>query len=83
MSLQEHVSEQSNILDHCRAYALSGPRDKDYQIICPHDHLETCDRCDLLFPVLAEIHDAIKKMSDSNVSSDVVEELNFTGGQAK
>ena len=83
MSLQVHVSQQSNIPDHCRAYALSEPRDKDYQIICPHDHLETCDRCDLLSPVLAEIHDAIERMSDNNVSSDVVEELDFIEGQAK
>ena len=73
-----HVSKQSNIPDHCRAYALSEPRDKDYQIICPPDHLETCDRCYLLSSVLAEIHDAIEKMSDSNVSSDVVKEVNFT-----
>ena len=83
MSLQVHVSKQSNIPDHCRAYALSDPRDKDYQIICPHDHLETCDRCYLVSSVLAEIHDAIEKMSDSNVSSDVVEEVNFIEGQAK
>ena len=83
MSLQVHVSKQSNIPDHCRAYALSDPRDKDYQIICPNDHLETCDRCYLVSSVLAEIHDAIEKMSDSNVSSDVVEEVNFIEGQAK
>lgn len=82
MSLQVNVSKQSNIPDHCRAYALSDPRDKDYQIICTHDHLETCDRCYLLSSVLAEIH-AIEKMSDSNVSSDVVEEVNFIEGQAK
>ena len=82
MSLQVHVSKQSNIPDHCRAYALSDPRDKDYQIICTHDHLETCDRCYLLSSVLAEIH-AIEKMSDSNVSSNVVEEVNFIEGQAK
>ena len=82
MSLQLNVSKQSNIPDHCRAYALSDPRDKDYQIICTHDHLETCDRCYLLSSVLAEIH-AIEKMSDSNVSSNVVEEVNFIEGQAK
>ena len=71
------------IPDHYRAYALSDPRDKDYQIICPHDHLETCDRCYLLSSVLAEIHNAIEKVSDSNVSSDVVEEVNFIEGPAK
>ena len=83
MSLQVHVSKQSNIPDHCRAYALSDPKETDYQIICPHDHLEICDRCNVLASVLADIHGALEKMSDSNESSDVVEELNFIEGQAK
>ena len=68
MSLQVHVSKQSNIPDHCRSYALSDPKETDYQIICPHDHilhLEICDRCDLLASVLADIHGALEKMSDS------------------
>ena len=78
-----HVSKQSNIPDHCRAYALSDPNDKDYQMICPHDHLDTCDRCELLSSVLADIHDALEKMFDSNVSRDVIEELVFIEGQAK
>lgn len=42
---------------------------------CPHDHLETCDRCELLASVLADKHDALEKMSDSKVSRDVIEEL--------
>ena len=78
-----HVSKQSNIPDHCRAYTLSDPKETDYQIICPHDHLEICDRCDILASVLADIHGALEKMSDSNESSDVVEELNVIEGQAK
>lgn len=84
MSLQVHVSKQSNIPDHCRAYALSDPKDTNYQIICPHDHLQICDRCDVLASVLnlEDIHGVLGKMSDSNESSDVVY-LNFIEGQAK
>ena len=81
--MQVHVSKQSNIPDHCRAYALSDPKDKDYQMTCPHDHLENCDRCELLASVLADIHDALEKMSNRNVSRDVIEELTFVKGQAK
>lgn len=78
-----HVSKQTSIPDHCRAYALSDPKDKDYQMTCPHDHLDTCDRCELLASVVADIHDALEKMSDSNVSHDVIEVLVFIEGQAK
>ena len=46
---------------------------------CPHEHLGTCDRCEML----ADIHEALEKMSDSNVSGDVIEELVFIEGQAK
>lgn len=83
LSLQVHVSKQSSIPDHCRAYTLSDPKDKDYQITCPHDHLDTCDRCELLASVVADIHDALEKMSNNNVSRDVIEELVFIEGQAK
>ena len=48
-----------------------------------HDHLETCDRCELLASVLADVHDALEKVSNSNVSRDVIEELAFIEGQAK
>ena len=77
-----HVSKQSNIPDHCRAYALSDPKDKDYQMTCPNDHLDTCDCCEMLVLVLADIHDAPGMMSESNVSCDVIEELVFIEGQA-
>ena len=50
---------------------------------CPRDHLETCDRCELLASVLNDVHDALEKMSDSNVSHDVTEELVFIEDQAK
>ena len=70
--MQVHVSKQSNIPDHCTAYALSDPKDKDYQMTCPHDHLDPCDRCECLASVLADIHDALEKMSDCNVSRDVI-----------
>ena len=74
-----HVSKQSSIPDHCRAYALSDPNDKDYQMICPHDHLDTCDRCELLSSVLAGIQDALEKMFDSNVSRDVISKISWHG----
>ena len=62
---------------------MSDPKDKDYQVICGHDHLETCDRCSSLASVLADIHEALEKMSDSNMSRDVIDELTFNEGQAK
>ncbi|KAK3706243.1 hypothetical protein QZH41_008630, partial [Actinostola sp. cb2023] len=75
-----HVSKNSSIADHCRPYALSDPKDKDYQFICNHDHLETCDRCALLPSVLAEIDEVL---SDSTITLSDREELIFLVGQAK
>ena len=82
MSLHVHVLMQFNIPDHRRACALSDPKDKDYQIICPHDHLDTCDRCELLASVLADIHGALETF-DTIMSRDVIEEMVFNEGQAE
>ena len=81
--MQVHVATESNIPDHCRAYALSDPNDKDFQSICAHDHLESCDRCELLASVLDDIGQAVQKMSSSNIGSDIIEELTFVEIQAK
>ena len=82
MSLHVHVLMQFNVPDYCRACALSDPKDKDYQIIYPHDHLDNCDRCELLASVLADIHGALETF-DSNMSRDVIEEMVFNEGQAE
>ena len=50
---------------------------------CLYDHLQTCDRCELLALVLADIHYTLQKISDSNMSCDVIEELALMEGQAK
>ena len=82
LPLQVHVSKESSIPDHCRAYALSDPNDKDYQTKCEHDHLNVCDRCEKLASVLSDIQEAIERMSASNISRDIIEELTFTETQA-
>ena len=51
-------------------------------MICPHDHLDTYDRFELLVSVLAVIPDALE-MFDSNMSRDVIEELILITGQSK
>ena len=49
---QVHVSSESMIPDHCRAYALSYPQDDDYIKKCDHEHNVRCDRCKILPTVL-------------------------------
>ena len=41
--------------DHCRAFALSNPKDSAYQARCDHEHNEVCDRCNLLTETLLDI----------------------------
>ena len=66
--------------DHCRAYALSDPKDKDYQAVCNHDHLDICDRCTLLPVVLAEIEEVL---SENASTLSEKEEFIFLVRQAK
>lgn len=69
--------------DHCRKYALSDPKDKDFQSICTHEHLDTCDRCESLTSVLNEVESAVQEMSSHDVALDLKEELTFVTSQAK
>ena len=76
-----HISKESCIPDHCRAYALSDPNDPEFQTKCSHKHLDICDRCDNLKTVLNNIDEAISQMLANN--ADVIEELTFVTNQAK
>ena len=77
------MAKTSTVPDHCRQYALSDPRDKDYQSICDHEHQDTCHRCEELTTVLHEIEGGIQNMSANNVSEDTREELLFVSDQSK
>lgn len=68
--------------DHCRAFALSDPKDPAYQSLCDHDHNEACDRCDLLSETLVDIEAGLAAQT-GNLSSVENEELLFRVKQAK
>ena len=70
--------------DHCRQYALSDPKDKDYQSPCDHAHDDICDRCEELSQVLHDISAAVTHLSaQSNVHEDSRDEVLFTTDQAR
>jgi len=75
---------ESTVPDHCRVYALSDPNDKDFQSICTHSHLDTCDRCALHTSVLGEIENALQEIAENVcISTDIKEKLTFLVAQAK
>ena len=75
--------KDSSIPDHCRQYALSDPKEKDFQASCDHEHKLTCDRCEELFAVLREVDDGISKLARTSVSDDMKEELLYTANQSR
>ena len=54
-----HVSSESMIPDHCRAYALSYPQEDDYIKKSDHEHNARCDRCKILPTVFHEIQEVL------------------------
>ena len=44
----------SEIADHCRAYALSDPKVKEFQLKCDHKHQKLCTDCENLKTVLGD-----------------------------
>lgn len=83
MIVKVHVSAASKVADHCIAYSLSDPKDKDYQTVCKdHKHDLECDRCSILRQVLQDIKDSIA-CPKVNCSSDDKEEMEYIIKQAE
>jgi len=49
------VSSSSTVADHCRAFALSDPKEPAFQSVCDHEHTGACDRCEMLASVIREM----------------------------
>lgn len=79
---QVHVFKESCVADHCLQYALSDPRDRDFQALCDHQHTDRCDRCDVLATALSDIEKALAMMTEENIGEDAKEELSFIADQA-
>ena len=71
-----HVSQKSPVPDHCRAFALSDPKDSVYQARCDHEHSEVCDRCNLLTETLLDIEEGLAAQT-GNLSFEEREELSY------
>lgn len=77
--LQVHVSESSDVPNHCHVYALRDPSDRDYQSQCSHEHKTYCDKCDDLTRTIDDITAPIEALA----ADEVKEELRFVLGKAK
>ena len=80
-----HLSESLSIPDHFIVYALSDPKDADYQSTCSHHHNDCCSQCNGLAVVIDEIEKVIEKtvIGPEDVSKEVNDELTFLTERAK
>ena len=76
------MSETSTVADHCRLFALSDPKEVNFQVRCDHHHDDSCDQCDQLTSALCEIESALITKTD-NMLPGVGDELKFTVKNAK
>jgi len=70
------------VADHCRLFALSDPKDPNFQVQCDHHHDDSCDRCGQLTSALCEIESALITQAN-NMLPAVGDELKFTVKMAK
>ncbi|KAK2565739.1 hypothetical protein P5673_010917 [Acropora cervicornis] len=77
-----HICTTSKVVDHCRKYALSDPKEPAFQSPGDHEHTEVCDRCELLKTSIQAIEAGPVAQND-NLTPEVKEELSFTVKQAK
>ena len=71
--LKVHVSKESNVPDHCQAYALSHPKDDDHIMVRNHEHDARCVRCEVIPAVLNEIQDVLSSVECRDEDRDDLE----------
>lgn len=64
--LQVHITEKSNTADHCLGFALSDPKDNDFQKYCDHTHDECCQSCEELRSTLNLIERTVKALPEQD-----------------
>ena len=71
-----HCQEsESPCADHCRAFALSDPADKAFQVKCSHQHTMACENCENLKSTLEEIREKLHETQHFSYTKDIKEEL--------
>lgn len=68
-------------------FALSDPKDTDYQSSCSHEHNDSCEQCELFGIVYGEIIKAVDQLdtlgNDEHSFKELKEELMFIMQKAK
>ncbi|XP_022810451.1 uncharacterized protein LOC111347474 [Stylophora pistillata] len=59
--LKVHISNSSQVADHCSVFSLSDSSDPDHRQHCDHSHEEICDMCHGLDATLTEIEHAVNE----------------------
>jgi len=61
VTTQVHISEESEVPDHCSVYATSDPSDKSLRKSCKHSHEKVCYQCLALEETLKGIVHLVKE----------------------
>ena len=61
--VQVHITEASEVADHCVAHTLSDPREEKFCHTCNHLHNHVCSSCEGLKSVLSSIQVALNDQS--------------------
>ncbi|CAC5407841.1 unnamed protein product [Mytilus coruscus] len=75
-----HISETSNISDHCRKYALSSQDQDHFQSCCDHHHDHVCEHCEQISELL---HATSKLVNECQVSDKDIYLYKFSQAKEK
>lgn len=75
--------DESTCADHCRKFALSDGCDPDFQVVCTHQHIESCDQCQTLKTVLDKVEAKIRGSSWNPYNQEHQEDLLYDFERAR
>ena len=78
---QVHVTESTNIPDHCIHHSLSDDKNANFSVYCNHEHDYTCLSCAKITLVLDKIKSALCESSKHSIV-DQYDDMQYTVEQA-
>ena len=70
-------ANSSTCADHCRAFALSDPKDPKLRKVCDHSHDRVCVQCESMKLLFDDLENEASSLCDENTSKEVQYDLSL------
>ena len=67
-----HISESSQVAEHCRTFSLSDERNLEFKQACQHEHDQLCTNCEQIHELLRGVNSLLKDLDHGEKEAEYV-----------